>query len=385
MTERKPLTAVGTVRAAPRKAKKATTEAAVFIKNTFDMVNSAVGDIACWSDTGDTFLVKDEKRFQAELLPRFFKHNNFRSFVRQLNFYGFRKLRTDGALIAPRPKHWCEFRHEKFLRGRPDLLVQIKRANHYESESGQTELVEELKGQVNALTARVDDMASTIEHLTGLVDALLKERNDPGSQTKKRRVSNLLAQPHTSIKAEGAVSGAPAQTPTPTTTTTSPLCDDFAEGSELLKQLSLDSSAMHSDVGFITGLDDADLDPLASFSTADWFSGTGGSGTGEDVSGAVADAQNCAADAARGVGPGLPVTAAGLPSPAPASHHHTKMEEDAPVEMPPVAPYLATAAIGAFFTTLASQQQGAAPPTAMPTDGAPLMRTMSQTGIVVQT
>ena len=44
-----------------------------------------------------------------------------------------RKLRTDGALIPDRPTHWWEFRHEKFLKGRPELLAQIKRANHYES------------------------------------------------------------------------------------------------------------------------------------------------------------------------------------------------------------------------------------------------------------
>merc|ERR1712070_347256 len=54
------------------------------------------------------------------------------------------------------------------------------------------------------------------------------------------------------------------------------------------------------------------------------------------------------------------------------------------VQMPGVAPYLATAAIGAFFTTLASQtdQSGLYPVGA--TEGAPMIRTLSNNGIAVQ-
>ena len=35
---------------------------------------------------GDSFLVRDQKLFSEDVIPTVYKHNNFSSFVRQLNF-----------------------------------------------------------------------------------------------------------------------------------------------------------------------------------------------------------------------------------------------------------------------------------------------------------
>lgn len=49
----------------------------------------------------------------------YFKSSNFKSFCRQLNFYGFQKIRN--------LRGWHEFKHENFKKGHPELLRQISK------------------------------------------------------------------------------------------------------------------------------------------------------------------------------------------------------------------------------------------------------------------
>ena len=101
----------------------------LFPSKTYAMINGLDGTVGGWSDAGDSMVILDAENFASEVIPQYFKHNNFRSFVRQLNFYGFRKLRADPSAGPSTPPRW-EFKHVNFRRGRPELLVQIRLVKH---------------------------------------------------------------------------------------------------------------------------------------------------------------------------------------------------------------------------------------------------------------
>ncbi|RDX72800.1 Heat stress transcription factor A-2b, partial [Mucuna pruriens] len=97
-----------------------------FLTKTFDAVEDpTTSHIVSWSLGGASFVVWDPHAFSRDLLPKFFKHNNFSSFVRQLNTYGFRKIDPD---------RW-EFANEGFLRGHRQLLAQIRRRKQPPSQA----------------------------------------------------------------------------------------------------------------------------------------------------------------------------------------------------------------------------------------------------------
>lgn len=106
----------------------------IFLKKTYHMIDSCDSDIAGWDEDGLTFTVKDPNLFESKVIPQFFKHSKFSSFVRQLNFYSFRKIKYGDSIridleTEKRTANYWRFKHENFRQGRPDLLSDIKRMN----------------------------------------------------------------------------------------------------------------------------------------------------------------------------------------------------------------------------------------------------------------
>lgn len=105
---------------------------APFLAKTYHLVDDpSTDDVISWNESGTTFVVWKTAEFAKDLLPFSFKHNNFSSFVRQLNTYGFRKTVPD---------KW-EFANENFKRGQRELLTQIRRRKAVTSSPARTTAV----------------------------------------------------------------------------------------------------------------------------------------------------------------------------------------------------------------------------------------------------
>ena len=94
-------------------------------------------------DDGDSFEIKSPPLMTKQVLPQHFKHNNFSSFQRQLNYFGFKKVhfmfvelqdfnfnivnKIANLMQIGKGDSGCMYQHEKFRRGFPELVLEIRR------------------------------------------------------------------------------------------------------------------------------------------------------------------------------------------------------------------------------------------------------------------
>jgi hypothetical protein len=112
--------------------------------------------IVSWHPDGRSFHVHNAETFVEVVLPHHFKQTKYKSFQRQLNFYGFQRI-TSG-------HHEGSYGHTNFIRGNEELCKVIKRQTNHAEHSHQQRigLPDSIRSDVD-MTHASDDDASTSE------------------------------------------------------------------------------------------------------------------------------------------------------------------------------------------------------------------------------
>ncbi|KAI7850549.1 HSF-type DNA-binding-domain-containing protein [Circinella umbellata] len=162
---------------------------AAFVSKLFNMVEDPeIQDLITWSDNGDVFRVFNPTAFSKNVLPRYFKHNNWQSFVRQLNMYGFNKVNDMIHSNLRNENQMWEFRHPHFRRGEVEDLRNIKRKSvrslrataplsvNDGNDIQRSELLHQnYANLVDRMTRMDTSFESLLDEVSGLRDTVLKQ------------------------------------------------------------------------------------------------------------------------------------------------------------------------------------------------------------------
>lgn len=83
------------------------------------LARADLSDVISWMPHGRSWRVLKPREFEVKVIPRFFEHAKFSSFIRQANGWGFRRI-TQG-------RDRNSYYHPMFLRGLPHLCKKMKR------------------------------------------------------------------------------------------------------------------------------------------------------------------------------------------------------------------------------------------------------------------
>lgn len=163
-----------------RKLKKISKAEPSFLVKLFKILNDdQYTSYIHWSSDGSAVIISDPSGLTKKVLPQFYNHHNFSSFVRQLNMYNFHKVRSDQKNGDQKYIH-NEFQEWKTIKEIQAIRRKIK--TEEEKSIGKTKNIQDKKIGI-----------STNNNNNSLDDKLLLEQIDQmDEETKLSKYENLL-------------------------------------------------------------------------------------------------------------------------------------------------------------------------------------------------
>jgi hypothetical protein len=174
----------------------------LFIRKAFAMINECDPNIAAWTEEGDKFVVKNKDTFASTVIPQYYDHNNYSSFTRQLNFYGFTREQSMTIKVSDLNSLAVgqeTFHHQHFQRGRPDLLKNLQRRST-DTKSTKKRKKPRLDGEAGFIQARIEaiedatkEMLVTMQHMRdeAYASAAAIQNLQNINSAKDEKISNL--------------------------------------------------------------------------------------------------------------------------------------------------------------------------------------------------
>ena len=166
-----------------------------FLFKLYDILNdSSNQNIILWKEN-TSILIKDRFKLTEKVLPKFFKHKNYSSFIRQLNLYGFYKFKgliKDGEL----------FQHDKLTKNSTkeqigQIINQFKCKKYNLKYINNNEIKEEENDNVIKTNSIIDNNDKISKNIDNNLFKFLFEKNEENINNiieLKNEIINLKAQ-----------------------------------------------------------------------------------------------------------------------------------------------------------------------------------------------
>lgn len=143
-----------------------------FILTLYEILHDeSNSEIITWTETGQSFVIVDLSKFSSVILPQYFKHKNYSSFIRQLNMYDFHKIRDTGDTLI--------FQNRWFVRESPEKIMNVKRKIPCPATEKEKKVSEKVLGKTkkryNYLKLKVKNLESKLNEIKTVNKMLIEQ------------------------------------------------------------------------------------------------------------------------------------------------------------------------------------------------------------------